>query len=239
MASSDWMCAYANASADEMESLAQDVFAQQRQAMVEQQIRARGISDPRVLNALLKVPRHEFVPVSLRPEAYTDHPVAIGSGQTISQPYIVAYMLQAAAVQASDLVLEIGTGSGYATALLAELAHGVVSIERFSELAHSAAELLNKLGYTTVEIEVGDGTLGFPQRAPYDLIFVSAAAPYFPPALLEQLGIAGRMIIPVGDATNQELQLVTHTPGGDVVRRLEGCRFVPLIGEEGFRTSFD
>jgi len=222
-----------------MESLAQDVFAQQRQAMVEQQIRARGISDPRVLDALLKVPRHQFVPVPLQQEAYTDHPVAIGSGQTISQPYIVAYMLQAAALRSSDLVLEVGTGSGYATALLAELSHAAISIERFPELALNAAELLNRLGYTNVQIEVGDGTLGFPQRAPYDLIFVSAAAPYFPPALLEQLADGGRMIIPVGDATTQELQLVTHTHEGNIVRRLEGCRFVPLIGEEGFRTSFD
>src|SRR5690349_21412515 len=117
-----------------METLAEDVFAQQRQAMIEQQIRARGIADARVLEALFRVPRHEFVPVALRHEAYTDHPVAIGSGQTISQPYIVAYMLQAVAIQPSDLVLEIGTGSGYATALLAELARDVVSIERFPEL---------------------------------------------------------------------------------------------------------
>ena len=221
-----------------MESLAQDVFAQQKQAMIEHQIRARGITDSRVLDALLKVPRHEFIPVPLRHEAYTDRPVAIGSGQTISQPYIVAYMLQAAAVRPSDLVLEIGTGSGYATALLAELAQAVVSIERFPELGRSAAELLNRLGYTNIQVEIGDGTLGFPQRAPYDLIFISAAAPYLPPALLQQLTVGGRMIIPVGDAANQELQLVTHTTEANVVRRLEGCRFVPLIGEEGFRTSF-
>jgi protein-L-isoaspartate(D-aspartate) O-methyltransferase len=233
------MCVSASASADEMESLAQDVFAQQKQAMIEHQIRARGITDSRVLDSLKKIPRHEFVPVSLRHESYTDRPVAIGSGQTISQPYIVAYMLQAAAVRLSDLVLEIGTGSGYATALLAELAKAVVSIERFPELGRRAAELLNRLGYINVQIEIGDGTLGFPQRAPYDVIFISAAAPYFPPALLQQLAIGGRMIIPVGDATNQELQLVTNTPEGNVVRRLEGCRFVPLIGEEGFRTSFD
>lgn len=222
-----------------METLAQDVFAQQRQAMVEQQIRSRGIVDPRVLEALLKVPRHEFIPVPLRHDAYTDHPVAIGSGQTISQPYIVAYMLQAVAIQPGDLVLEIGTGSGYATALLAELARAVVSIERFPELARGAQELLARLGYTNVEIEVGDGTLGVPQRAPYDVIFVSAAAPYFPPALLNQLTIGGRMLIPVGDANTQELQLITRFPEGNVVRRLEGCRFVPLIGEAGFRTSFD
>ena len=222
-----------------MEILAQDVFAQQRQAMVEQQIRARGIIDEQVLEALLKVPRHEFIPVPLRHDAYTDHPVAIGSGQTISQPYIVAYMLQAVAIQPRDLVLEIGTGSGYATALLAELAQAVVSIERFPELARGAQELLTRLGYTNVQIEIGDGTLGFAQRAPYDVIFVSAAAPYFPPALLDQLVLGGRMLIPVGDATNQELQLVTRLPEGNLVRRLEGCRFVPLIGEAGFRTSFE
>lgn len=222
-----------------MESLAQDVFAQQRQMMLDQQIRARGIVDARVLEALLKVPRHEFVPVPLRQQSYTDHPVAIGSGQTISQPYIVAYMLQAVAIQSGDLVLEIGTGSGYATALLAELARAVVTIERFAELARGAQELLLRLGYTNVQIEVGDGTLGFPPAAPYDVIFVSAAAPYFPPALLNQLAIGGRMLIPVGDANNQELQLVTRFPEGDIVRRLEGCRFVPLIGEAGFRTSFD
>ena len=233
------MCVSVSASADEMESLAQDVFAQQKQAMIEHQIRARGIADTRVLDALQKVPRHEFIPVPLRHEAYTDRPVAIGSGQTISQPYIVAYMLQAAAVRPSDLVLEIGTGSGYATALLAELAQAVVSIERFPELGRNAAELLARLGYTNIQIEIGDGTLGFPQRAPYDVIFISAAAPHFPPALLQQLAIGGRMIIPVGDATNQELQLITNTPDGNLLRRLEGCRFVPLIGEEGFRTSFD
>src|SRR2546423_14221963 len=155
-----------------MESLAQDLFGQQRQAMVEQQIKARGIHDARVLDALLKVPRHDFVPSSLRHESYTDHPLAIGSGQTISQPYIVAYMLQAVAAQPTDLVLEIGTGSGYATALLAELARAVVSIERFPELARSASELLSRLGYTNVEIVIGDGTLGCPERAPYDVIFV-------------------------------------------------------------------
>jgi protein-L-isoaspartate(D-aspartate) O-methyltransferase len=222
-----------------METLAEDVFAQQRQAMIEQQIRARGIVDARVLEALFRVPRHEFVPVPLRHEAYTDHPVAIGSGQTISQPYIVAYMLQAVAIQPSDLVLEIGTGSGYATALLAELARDVVSIERFPELARGARELLLRLGYTNVQIEVGDGTLGFAARAPYDVIFVSAAAPRFPLPLLDQLAIGGRMLIPVGDANNQELQQVTRFPDGNVVRRLEGCRFVPLIGEAGFHTSFD
>ena len=218
-----------------MGSLARDVFAQQRQSMVQHQIKARGIGEPRVLEALLKVPRHEFVLPALRGEAYSDRPLGIGNGQTISQPYIVAYMLQAAQIRKSDRVLEVGTGSGYAAALLAELAHSVVSLERFPDLAQNAARLLAGLGYNNVEVTIRDGTLGYPERAPYDVIFVSAAAPYFPPALLEQLSLGGRLLIPVGDADNQELQLAVRMAEGTLVYKLEGCRFVPLIGEAGFR----
>jgi protein-L-isoaspartate(D-aspartate) O-methyltransferase len=222
-----------------MESLVPDSFALRRQKMVEQQIQGRGITDPRVLAAMLKVPREEFVPGGLRNEAYADHPVAIGQGQTISQPYIVAYMLQAAAVRSSDFVLEVGAGSGYAVSLLAELARYVVAVERYPELATSASATLQRLGYRNFEIHVGDGTLGYPSRAPYDLIIVSAAAPQIPPALIEQLAIGGRMLIPIGDAEGQELQLAVRTEDKPIVRRLEGCRFVPLIGEEGFRVFFE
>jgi protein-L-isoaspartate(D-aspartate) O-methyltransferase len=222
-----------------MESLVPDSFALRRQKMVEQQIQGRGITDPRVLGAMLKIPREEFVPEALRNEAYADHPVAIGQGQTISQPYIVASMLQAAAVRPSDIVMEVGAGSGYAVSLLAELARYVVGVERYPELAGNASGTLQRLGYQNFEIHVGDGTLGYPSRAPYDLIMVSAAAPQIPPALIEQLAINGRMLIPIGDADGQELQLVLRTEDKPIVRRLEGCRFVPLIGEEGFRVFFE
>ncbi len=213
----------------------QELFAHQRQLMVAQQIRARGIRDVRVLDAMLKVPRHEFVPERLRKESYQDRPLDIGSQQTISQPYIVGYMLQAAAIHKSDFVLEVGAGSGYATALLAELAQYVVSVERYPELAQHALERLKKLNYENFEIHVGDGTLGHPSGAPYNVIFVSAAAPHVPPALMEQLAPEGRMIIPIGDVETQQLQLITRTAQGPIVRPLEGCRFVLLIGAEGFR----
>ena len=214
-----------------------DGFAAQRRAMVELQLRARGIRDERVLAAMSHVPRHEFVAVDYRDQVYEDHPIPIGEGQTISQPYIVAIMLQALALDSSDVVLEVGTGSGYLTALLADLTRQVYSVERHASLARTAQATLARLGYTNVEVLVGDGGNGFPDRAPFDVIVVSAAAPQIPPPLFEQLREGGRMIVPVGPAHAQELQLVRKHGGQPVVSSMEGCRFVPLIGSEGYRSE--
>jgi protein-L-isoaspartate(D-aspartate) O-methyltransferase len=211
-----------------------DSFLQQRRNMVDSQLRARGIRDERVLAAMSHVPRHEFVSPDYRDQVYEDHPIPIGEGQTISQPYIVAIMLQALALDSSDVVLEIGTGSGYLTALLAELTRQVYSVERHASLARTAQATLARLGYTNVEVLVGDGGKGFPDRAPFDVIVVSAAAPQIPPPLFEQLREGGRMIVPVGPAQAQELKLVRKHGGEPVVLRMEGCRFVPLIGSEGY-----
>ena len=202
--------------------------------MLERQLKARGIFDERVLRAFAKVPREEFVAPELRDRAYEDRPLAIGCAQTISQPYIVASMMQAAELRGEDHVLELGTGSGYQTALLAEIVQSVISIERHASLAQIARARLTQLGYTNVEIVVADGTLGYAQRAPYDAILVSAAAPQIPPALIEQLAIDGRMVLPVGSLEGQDLVLVKKTPDGVKSVRLDGCAFVPLIGEEGF-----
>jgi len=202
---------------------------------VERQLRARGIFDERVLSAMSEVPREEFVPPELREHAYEDRPLTIGCSQTISQPYIVSSMLQAAELRPEDRVLELGTGSGYQAALVAEIVVEVVSIERHAELAEVARERLLRLGYRNVEIVIGDGTLGYAPRAPYDVILVSAAAPYIPQPLVQQLAIGGRMVLPVGSRDLQELMLVRRD--ADAIRqvRLDGCAFVPLIGEAGFR----
>ena len=207
----------------------------QRQLMVERQLKERGIFHEGVLAAMGKVPRENFVTPELRNHAYEDRPLAIGLSQTISQPYIVATMLQAAELQADDRVLELGTGSGYQTALIAEIAHSVVSIERYPQLADSAGERLGHLGYNNVEIVVADGTLGFPPRMPYDAIVVSAAAPQIPQPLLEQMAIGGRMVLPVGSRDLQDLVLVKRDEEGIHRIRLDGCAFVPLIGQQGFR----
>jgi protein-L-isoaspartate(D-aspartate) O-methyltransferase len=210
-------------------------FATERLEMVEAQLRRRGITDQRVLAAMSKVPRHEFVPQQHSPEAYGDHPVPIGEQQTTSQPYIIAAMLQAAEIKTQDRVLEIGSGSGYQTALLAEMAGAVSAVERYPTLSAAAQDVLERLGYTNVTIVTGDGSLGLPERAPFDVIIVAAAAPRVPPALLEQLALGGRLVIPVGDAQQQALQLARKNSDGSVtVRTLEGCRFVPLIGRHGF-----
>ncbi|HTC54877.1 MAG TPA: protein-L-isoaspartate(D-aspartate) O-methyltransferase [Candidatus Sulfotelmatobacter sp.] len=200
-----------------------------RQLMVDAQIRARGISDPRVLGAMLRVPRHRFVPEAYRSQAYEDHPLPIGDGQTISQPYIVARMLESLQLTPTDKVLEVGTGSGYVTALLAELAAQVVSIERHPALADCARNVLATLGYTNVRVLNGDGTLGLPAEAPFDSILVSAAASDLPSTLLTQLRDLGRMIIPVGPADSQQLQLVRMVNGQPAVSLRELVRFVPLV----------
>ena len=202
------------------------------QRMVDAQLRARGVADECVLNAMARVPRHEFAPEPYRGEAYEDHPLPIAEGQTISQPYIVALMLEALALSPGDRVLEVGTGSGYVTALLAELAAQVISVERHAALADPARELIARMGYTNVRIIVGDGALGFPECAPYDAIIVSAAAADIPPTLLAQLAEGGRMIIPIGPPDSQQLQLIRMVDGRPRITLRELCRFVPLISGE-------
>jgi protein-L-isoaspartate(D-aspartate) O-methyltransferase len=200
-----------------------------RQLMVDSQLRARGISDPRVLDAMLRVPRHEFVPETYRSQAYEDHPLPIGDSQTISQPYIVALMLESLQLTHNDKVLEVGTGSGYVAALLAELAAEVFSIERHQALADAAREVLDALGYANVRVFTGDGTLGLRASAPFDAILVSAAAPDLPPALLAQLRDLGRMIVPVGSPDSQQLQFIRMINGRPVISLREPVRFVPLV----------
>ena len=202
--------------------------------MVDSQLRARGVRDERVLDAMARVPRQAFAPERYRDQAYEDHPLPIGEGQTISQPYIVAVMLEALALSRADRVLEVGTGSGYVTALLAELTAQVFSVERHAALADAARELLADLGYTDVKVIVGDGSEGFEPCAPYDAIIVSAAAAELPRALLAQLTEGGRMIIPVGTADSQQLQMVRMENGQPRIALHELCRFVPLVsGERG------
>lgn len=207
-------------------------FTSQRAKMVEEQLHKRGIRDARVLEAMAKVPRHEFVAEQYRSQAYEDHPIAIGEGQTISQPYIVARMLEALELDSTDVALEIGGGSGYQTALLAELCAHIYSIERHAGLAMGARSILSKLGYENVSISIGDGSLGLADKAPFDAIIVSAAASKIPAALFAQLRMGGRMIIPVGPAQFQELQLIRNHNGHPQVTQLESCRFVPLIWAE-------
>ncbi len=215
-----------------------DLFVAHRRSMVESQLRARGIRDERVLKAMLRVPRHEFVSAEYRDQAYEDHPIPIGEGQTLSQPYIVAIMLEAVTLDPSNAVLEVGTGSGYQTALLAELTRQVYSVERHASLARAAQATLAGLGYKNVEVFLGDGSHGLPERAPFDAIVVSAAAPQIPPPLFEQLREGGRMVIPVGPAHAQELQLVRKQADKPIITNLEGCRFVPLIGSQAYPSGW-
>jgi protein-L-isoaspartate(D-aspartate) O-methyltransferase len=205
------------------------IFTILRLRMVASQLRGRGVGDQRVLDAMARVPRHEFAPERYRDQAYEDHPLPIGEEQTISQPYIVALMLEALALSPADRVLEVGTGSGYVTALLAELAAQVFSVERHTVLADAARKLLVHLGYTDVRVMVGDGSQGFAESAPYDAIMVSAAALELPRALLAELAEGGRMIIPVGAADSQQLQLIRMENGQPRITLRELCRFVPLV----------
>jgi protein-L-isoaspartate(D-aspartate) O-methyltransferase len=203
--------------------------------MVKLQIENRDIRDARVLDAMRKLPRHLFVPSGSRALAYADHPVPIGQRQTISQPYMVAFMTQALELRGGERVLEIGTGSGYQTAVLAELCRAVFTIERIPELAAAAGSSLAALGYQNVTRCVGDGSQGWPENAPFDAILVAAAAPSIPPALLNQLADNGIMVIPVGDWRRSQEIMVARRAGGSVsVERSIGCRFVPLIGAGGF-----
>jgi len=211
-----------------------DQFSSSRRGMVDAQLRARGIQDQRVLDAMLRIPRQEFVDEQYRNQAYEDHPLPIAEDQTISQPFIIAISLQALELEGTESVLEIGTGSGYQTALLALLAHEVYSIERHRSLAENAWAILARLGLGNVKVRVGDGSRGWPEHAPYNAILVAAAAPQLPESLFQQLAEGGRMVIPVGPPYSQVLQLVRKREGKAVIKSIEGCRFVPLIGAEGY-----
>jgi protein-L-isoaspartate(D-aspartate) O-methyltransferase len=207
----------------------------ERRAMVERQLRARGIADERVLAAMERVPRELFVPPALLSRAYDDAALPIGEGQTISQPYMVARICEELALHGTERVLDVGTGSGYQAAVLAELASEVHSIERIAALAERARERLAAAGYgERVNVHVGDGSRGLPEHAPFAAIAVAAAAPSLPEALYEQLDMRGRLVVPVGDRTEQLLQVIVRTPEGPAVLRTVPCRFVPLIGDEGF-----
>ena len=207
----------------------------QRRLMVEQQLRSRDVADERVLAAMERVPRDLFVPEELRDRAYADAALPIGSGQTISQPYMVARICEALSLHGVERVLDVGTGSGYQAAVLAELAGEVHTIERLPELAEAARARLEEAGYGgRVHVHVGDGTLGLPEQAPFGAIAVAAAAPELPPSLYDQLEPRGRLVVPVGKRHGQQLQLVVRSPEGPAVVRSVSCRFVPLLGEEGF-----
>ncbi|MGH9773837.1 MAG: protein-L-isoaspartate(D-aspartate) O-methyltransferase [Candidatus Acidiferrales bacterium] len=211
------------------------MFDALRRAMVEEQLRRRGIRDERVLRAMATVPRHEFVSAEMQFAAYGDQPLAIGLGQTISQPYMVAAMAAALELEGSERVLEVGAGSGYQAAVLALLAREVIAVEFHDALADAARERLARLGYRNVRIEAGDGTLGFAASAPYDAILVTAAAPAIPPPLVEQLAENGRLVIPVGASEQQELRRLRKRDGKISDDVLLDCRFVPLLGRHGWK----
>lgn len=214
-------------------------FRRQRIAMIETQIKARGIDDPRVIEAMRAVPRHRFVPAKLRLFSYEDRPLAIGSGQTISQPFMVALMTQMLRLRETDHVLEVGTGSGYQTAILASIAASVVTIERHANLADRAQRVLEELEFTNVTVIEGDGTLGYADAAPYDAILVTAAGPHVPQPLGEQLAVGGRLVCPVGSREAQKVVRIVRTPDGLVEDEGIPCMFVPLIGEEGWQEEVD
>jgi protein-L-isoaspartate(D-aspartate) O-methyltransferase len=213
----------------------EDEQARRRHQMVERQLRRRDIVDERVLRAMEAVPRELFVDESDRSRAYDDAALPISDGQTISQPYMVARICEALRLTGNERVLDVGTGSGYQAAVLAELAREVHTIERIPELAAQARERLDAAGYDRVEVHVGDGTLGLPDHAPFDAIAVAAAAPGFPQTLYEQLKPRGRLVVPVGSARGQRLEVAVRSPEGPAMIHSVPCRFVPLVGAEGFR----
>lgn len=211
-------------------------FSIARRRMVESQVVARGVADQRVIDAMLKVPRHKFVEEALQSQAYQDAPLPIGERQTISQPYMVAVMSEALALDGSETVLEVGTGSGYQAAVLALLADRVFSLERIPALARRARRVLDECGFGKVNIRLADGTRGWQEMGPFDAIIVTAGAPDVPPEYLEQLAPGGRLVIPVGDRTSQVLLRITNVGKGEYKQeRLLGCRFVPLIGCHGWQ----
>lgn len=203
--------------------------------MVEEQILARGVRDPQVIQAMRKIPRHLFLDAGLVSRAYDDRALPIGEKQTLSQPYMAARMTEELALTGREKVLEVGTGSGYQTALLAELCFNVFSVEKIRALARRARKILDRLDYHNIAIHVGDGTLGWSDHAPYDAILVTASAPDLPGPLLDQLSVGGRLIIPVGDEQSQELMRVTRKRSGYEEWRLGDCRFVKLLGRYGWR----
>ena len=202
--------------------------------MVDEQLRGRDIADSRVLGAMEHVPREAFVPADLRRRAYDDAALPIGSGQTISQPYMVARILEGLGLDGDERALDVGTGSGYQAAVLAQLAREVHSIERIPELAEQARRNLETARIDNVEVHVGDGSRGLPEHAPFDAIAVAAAAPEVPNALYDQLKVGGRLVVPVGKRHGQRLEVIVRSPEGPAVIRSVPCRFVPLLGEEGF-----
>jgi len=215
--------------------MSEDIYKLARERMVREQIEARGIRDKRLLEAMRKVPRHLFVDEALWPQAYNDYPLPIGDGQTISQPYIVALMTEALELKGNENVLEIGTGSGYQTAILAELAQNVFTVERIASLKEKAKAVLDALGYYNIAYRIGDGTLGWPEAAPFQGIIVTAGAPDIPPPYLEQLDVFGKLVIPIGDRSAQVLYKITKLTDGSLIKEnLGGCRFVPLLGKHGW-----
>lgn len=210
-------------------------FEDARREMVARQIEQRGIRDERVLQAMRSVPRHLFVPEEYVNASYKDEPLPIGERQTISQPFMVAAMAEALLLKESERVLEIGAGSGYQAAIVSRLAQEVIAVEAQPELVSSARERLARLGYTNVRVEQADGSMGWPQDAPYDVILVTAAAPSVPPPLVEQLADGGRLVLPVGGAENQELIRITNNQGRTSQESLYACRFVPLVGRYGWQ----
>jgi protein-L-isoaspartate(D-aspartate) O-methyltransferase len=211
-----------------------EAYPAEREKMVTEQIQRRGLRDPRLLKAFRAVPRHEFVPREFRYRAYDDGPLPIGLGQTISQPYIVALMTSLLELRGDETVLEIGTGSGYQAAILAQLARKVISIERHPRLAERARTVLQRLGYQNIEVHCADGTLGWHDEAPYPAIIVTAAAAFLPQPLAAQLAPGGRLVLPVGDYTGQVLQVWTHEKGGLVYENVIPVSFVPLRGKYGW-----
>lgn len=210
-------------------------LARRRARMVQEQLRNRGIRDERVLAAMAKVPREQFVAARNATEAYGDHPMPIGEGQTISQPYMVALMVEVLELQPNDRVLEVGTGSGYEAAVLGEVAAEVWSVEYLPELAEQAAATVQRLGYGNIRVVQGDGSLGLRAQAPFQAILVAAAAPSVPASLIGQLAEGGRLAIPVGTRSEQQLKLVRKVGGATITTSHAPCRFVPLLGAEGFR----
>lgn len=210
---------------------------ERRHRMVSQQLEARGITDPRVLDAMRTVPRHLFVPEPLECQAYEDCPLPIGHGQTISQPYIVGLMLEALELSGQENVLEVGTGSGYQAALLGLLAHQVYTVEIIPELTHRAQELLSTLGYENIQVRVANGSIGWKAAAPYDAIIVAAAAPSIPHSLCDQLAEGGKLVVPVGDLYAQDLLRVQNQHGELIRTNLGPCAFVPLVGKEGWKSG--
>jgi protein-L-isoaspartate(D-aspartate) O-methyltransferase len=210
-----------------------------RKRMVEEQLMPRGINDQKVLQAFYKVERHLFMPRELRETSYADYPVPIGEGQTISQPFIVALMTECLGLSGEEKVLEIGTGSGYQTAILAELAKEVYSVERFAKLSKNAESALRETGYQNVKLKVGDGSLGWPEEAPFDRIIITAASPRIPLPLTEQLKDGGRLVLPLGESFSQMLTVVEKKGNKLESTEVCGCVFVPLVGKYGWRKEKD